>query len=91
MVKKFEEVGKGMKKGKKSGRDWRIVEDTFKQHRWVFGNKKFCLQGIGTPKDKQAAKFHPEFGRGYNEETPKNEQKSKNKRTRNNDCINQGN
>ena len=77
MGKTFEEIGKEMKKGKRSGSNWKIVEDIYEQHRRVFGSKRFRPQGIGTPKDKQAAKFHTEFGRGYNEEAPGNERKKR--------------
>ena len=68
----FEQIGKEMKTGCTSGRNWKVVQDIHEQHVRLFGTKKFRSQGSGTLKDKQAAKHHPEFGHGYNEEAPGN-------------------
>ena len=62
-----------------SGRNWKIVEGIFKQHTHIFGKKRFSSKGSESPKDKEAAGFHREFGPGYNKEAPGNEQKRKSK------------
>ena len=72
---KLEKIGNEMKKGAVSGRNWKIVKDIKEQHTTVFGNKGFRINGIGSGKKKdgkdrkQAARNHPEYGRGY-ERTP---------------------
>ena len=60
-----------MKTGATSGRNWKIVDDIKGQHMQVLGDKGFCINGIGRGKRKdgkdrkQAARWHPEYGRGY--------------------------
>ena len=64
-------IGKEMKTGATSGRNWKIVDDIKGQHMQVFGHKGFRINGIGRGKRKdgkdrkQAARWHPEYGRGY--------------------------
>ena len=65
MGEKLEAIGKEMKNGVNCGSNWKIVDDIQDHHVRLFGDKKFRVQGTGTNKNKQAAKFHSVLGRGY--------------------------
>lgn len=58
----LEKIGKAMKKGKRTGSNWKIVAGILDYHRCLYGNKKFGSQG----KNNQASKNNSLFGEGYN-------------------------
>ena len=61
----LEQVGKEMKKGVRSGRGWKVVENIKEFHHRLFGEeRKFRPNGNGTTK-QQAAKNNDFLGPGY--------------------------
>ena len=86
----FEQIGKEMKTGCTSGRNWKVVQDIYEQHVRLFGTKKKFLKEVGLQKtnkqqsiiqslDVATMKKHLEMN------------KSKKERTRKNDCTKHGN